>query len=78
MSDLVTCSMCGYRFDPQAHLACQSCPLNSGCQVVCCPSCGFQWVDPGGSTLVRLASRLLSIGKPAIENNSSLPERKPS
>ncbi len=46
MSDPVTCSMCGYRFDPQAHLACQSCPVNHGCQVVCCPSCGYQWADP--------------------------------
>ncbi len=59
MSAQVTCSMCGFRFDPQAHLACQACPLNTGCQVVCCPSCGYQWADPQRSALARLAGQWL-------------------
>ncbi len=78
MSTLVTCSMCGYSFDPAAHPACRSCPLNSGCQVVCCPSCGFQWADPAQSSLARLASRWLSRVKSIDKEGPSLPERKPS
>jgi len=49
------CSMCGQRFDPDRHLACQSCPMHSGCDLVCCPDCGYQTVDPRRSHLVRLA-----------------------
>ncbi len=49
------CSMCGLRFDPDQHLACQQCPLHSGCDLVCCPSCGYQTIDPGHSKMVRLA-----------------------
>ena len=46
--------MCGGGFDPDQHLACQACPMNSGCDLVCCPNCGYQTVDPGRSKLVRL------------------------
>lgn len=53
------CSMCGGRFDPDQHLACQACPMNSGCDLVCCPHCGYQTVDPGRSKIVRLV-RLFS------------------
>jgi hypothetical protein len=78
MGDLVNCSMCGYRFDPQAHLACQACPVNHGCQVVCCPSCGYQWADPHSSVLARFASRWLSPALPAHDKTSSLSKREPS
>jgi len=77
MSALITCSMCGYRFDPQAHLACQSCPVNQGCQVVCCPSCGYQWVDPESSAIVRFARRWLSLKPPASQSASDLPKSNP-
>jgi hypothetical protein len=77
MSELVTCSMCGYRFDPQAHLACQSCPVSRGCQVICCPSCGYQWADPRSSVLARFAARWLSPPAPADPDTSNLSERKP-
>jgi len=78
MSDLVTCSMCGYRFDPQAHLACQACPVSRGCQVVCCPSCGYQWADPNSSVLARFAARWLTPAEPVNDNIPDLPDRKPS
>ena len=54
----ITCSMCGHRFVPAAHGACQSCPLNSGCTLTCCPNCGYENVDIQQSSLARLASRL--------------------
>lgn len=56
---LITCPMCGNRFDPSGHNACPSCPLQKGCQLVCCPSCGYETVDPSQSSLARLALRLL-------------------
>lgn len=55
----MNCSMCGFRFDPGAHVACKSCPLQSGCSVVCCPSCGYEMVDVNQS---RLAGLVLKLG----------------
>ena len=59
-SQMITCSMCGHHFDPAAHLACQGCPLQKGCQLVCCPACGYENVDVRRSSLARLAARWLS------------------
>ena len=56
----ITCSMCGQAFDPAGHAACQSCPIQRGCQVVCCPNCGFETVDVNRSLLARLFSVLIS------------------
>jgi hypothetical protein len=56
---LLTCTMCGETFDPATHTACQSCPLQKGCSLVCCPRCGFEMVDVSQSRLVRLVSRWL-------------------
>ncbi len=56
--NLLTCAMCGQRFDPAQAVACQGCPLQKGCQLVRCPACGFEMVDPRRSTLARLAQRL--------------------
>jgi len=55
-----TCPLCGYGFDPAAHLACQTCPLHSGCHLVCCPSCGHTTVDQGQSRLVQWITTLLA------------------
>lgn len=54
---MITCSMCGHRFDPAAHQTCQGCPLHKGCQLACCPACGFENVDVQRSGLARLAAR---------------------
>jgi Fe2+ transport system protein FeoA len=54
-----TCPLCGHGFDPAAHLACQTCPLHSGCHLVCCPSCGHTTVDQGQSRIVRWISTFL-------------------
>jgi len=57
-SQKIECNFCGYHYDPDQHLACQSCPLHSNCNLVCCPACGYQTVNPQRSFLVRLASHI--------------------
>ena len=59
MTTQFTCPLCGHGFDPAAHLACQTCPLHSGCRLVCCPACGHTTVDQGQSRLVRWVSAFL-------------------
>lgn len=49
------CSLCGQRFT-HGTLVCVSCPLNAGCEVVKCPSCGYQF--PRRSRIVDFARRL--------------------
>ncbi len=56
--DEIACAMCGRRFDPGEHTACGGCPLNAGCSLACCPSCGFGNADPARSTLVRAYRKL--------------------
>lgn len=43
------CPLCGYEFtEEQARTACSSCPLSQGCNMVCCPNCGYEIpVEPG-------------------------------
>lgn len=37
------CTMCGYRFEQKAgQAACKNCPMAGGCDLVCCPNCGFE------------------------------------
>ncbi len=59
----LTCPVCGYEYDPSGRNACGSCPLNSGCQMVCCPHCGHTTIDPSQSSLVRLVTKFLAAGK---------------
>jgi hypothetical protein len=55
--------MCGTLFDPGEHAACQSCPLVKGCNLVCCPVCGYETVDPERSRLVQALRMLLNTRK---------------
>lgn len=57
---MIKCTMCGHRFNPDDHIPCEGCPVQSGCQLVCCPSCGYETVDPEESKVVQLVSRLFS------------------
>ena len=57
---LVTCSFCGHPFNPLNRAACPSCPLNKGCQLVCCPACGYETIDVNESLLARLATNLFN------------------
>ena len=54
------CSLCGARFT-HGTLVCGSCPLNAGCEVVKCPSCGFQ--SPRRSRIVDFARRVFGSGE---------------
>ena len=48
MSD---CPLCGYTVtDSQKMTACRGCPFGKGCELTCCPQCGYQW--PETSVLV--------------------------
>jgi hypothetical protein len=58
----MTCPMCGCLFDPDEHVACQSCPLHKNCHLVCCPNCGYNSIDPGRSSLAQAAIRWLHLG----------------
>ena len=74
----IICAMCGHTFDPAQHRGCAACPLQSGCQLACCPNCGFEAVDPSQSVLARAFAKFLgklSREKPNMqrmnmENNS--------
>ena len=55
-----TCSLCGAHFT-HGTLVCISCPLNAGCEVVKCPSCGFQ--SPRRSRIVEVVRRLFGSGE---------------
>lgn len=37
-----TCGLCGNRFT-HAGLVCGTCPMQTGCALVRCPNCGFQF-----------------------------------
>jgi rubredoxin len=56
----ITCSMCGHTFNPQGHTTCSACPVKKGCQLVCCPACGFETIDPQQSTLARLVMNFIN------------------
>jgi hypothetical protein len=57
------CALCGHEFEPNAQ-TCAGCPLAAvqGCNLVCCPNCGYQVVDERQSSLVQWLRR---VWKPA-------------
>jgi Fe2+ transport system protein FeoA len=74
MNALFSCPLCGHSFDPAAHLACQTCPLHSGCHLVCCPRCGHTSVDQGQSRLVRWVASLLERSAAQRESPRAAPQ----
>jgi hypothetical protein len=52
------CPLCGGRFT-HGTLVCGACPLNVGCEIVKCPSCGYQF--PRRSRVVDFALRVLGV-----------------
>lgn len=56
---MIVCSMCGHRFDESGHQACQKCPLQKDCHLICCPNCGYEMVNVHRSKLARWAARML-------------------
>jgi NMD protein affecting ribosome stability and mRNA decay len=51
-----TCGLCGYRF-MHGGLVCGTCPMQTGCALVRCPNCGFQF--PRSSWIADAFGRLL-------------------
>ena len=49
MNSTITCSVCGYRFDPSEHAGCANCPIHEGCTTACCPNCGTTNINPSAS-----------------------------
>jgi len=54
----VTCPLCGTRFDRSAGCT-SACPMSSHCITLCCPDCGYRFVDEHRSMLARFIERLL-------------------
>ena len=42
------CPLCGIEFDAEGRGCRPSCPLASGCRVLCCPSCGYSFPQASG------------------------------
>lgn len=57
---LIRCPICSYCFDASAPSLCEACPLNTGCTMLCCPSCGHTTVDPDSSRLVNGLRRMVA------------------
>ena len=51
------CGLCGTSFT-RIERGCSTCPLNAGCDLVKCPSCGFQF--PRSSRLIDWARSVLA------------------
>jgi hypothetical protein len=41
-ANVFACGLCGNRFT-HGGLVCGSCPMQTGCELVRCPNCGFQF-----------------------------------
>lgn len=49
--NLHQCPLCGFRFDATALTCHTSCPMSSGCHIICCPNCGYQVPDENRMSL---------------------------
>jgi Fe2+ transport system protein FeoA len=38
---LLICNLCGHKFEEGAKAPCGECPLHKGCELTCCPNCGY-------------------------------------
>ena len=58
MSKMRTCPLCGTRFDLTGMACHTSCPMSSGCHIICCPNCGYQVPDEDQMPITRTLRRL--------------------
>jgi uncharacterized C2H2 Zn-finger protein len=58
--ETIRCALCGASFR-QGVLACGGCPFARGCELVCCPHCGYSF--PRSSTVLRWLGRALGRAK---------------
>jgi len=59
------CPLCGFEFDPEEARACNQCPLQRACTMICCPHCGYQMVDVRGLRVARWLERVLGVKRKA-------------
>lgn len=59
------CPLCGNRFDAEGQGCRPSCPLATGCKVICCPACGYSFPQETG--LAGRLRRLLDRGRASEE-----------
>lgn len=52
----MTCPICGGELREQVS-GCSTCPMNSGCDMLCCENCGYETVAPR-SVLVDFVKKL--------------------
>lgn len=54
------CPLCGYDYDENALTCSTRCPMAAvqGCNLLCCPNCGYQMVDERKSGIARLLRKL--------------------
>ncbi len=57
---MVRCGLCGFEFDERSMLCHSQCPLAEGCAILCCPNCGYQFVDETKSSLASWLRGLLA------------------
>jgi len=38
------CPLCGHKFEEFTQ-SCAGCPLNSNCNLICCPNCGYKYAQ---------------------------------
>ena len=50
------CPLCSYSFKV-GEAKCGACPMSKGCKIICCPHCGYQWVEE--SKAVNLIKKLM-------------------
>ena len=55
------CPLCGCDFDETDHSCAGKCPMAAiqGCNLICCPNCGYQMVDESKSAAAKLLRRLM-------------------
>lgn len=51
------CSLCGFNFkEAEGESTCKGCPMSSGCELVKCPNCGFEY--PRESKFLKMLNKL--------------------
>ena len=57
----MNCPLCGHNFTDYVA-ACQSCVINKGCKLVCCPNCGYKY--PQESKIINYFTKKFKKEKP--------------
>jgi len=65
------CPLCGTGFDASGQGCRPSCPMASGCHVVCCPSCGYSFPQENAGLAGRLKRFLEQRRRSAAEKRST-------